>query len=202
MTLYSFIGIACTSASTVVFGEPIWNPITLLGRFHQPLRRLPRAHRHPHRHPQRQHRRQRRRPLERLLQPRPALISFRTGGLITGLLGLAMMPWRLMASHHQLHSAGWSATPACSARSPASWSRTTSSSAAPASTSPPSTTANLYDYAWFVGFFVAAAVYYALMLTSPVAAPDAQRSCRLKGLSYQKPFLRFGFWSQPFPRVL
>ena len=36
MTLYSFIGIACTSASTVVFGEPIWSPITLLGRFHQP----------------------------------------------------------------------------------------------------------------------------------------------------------------------
>jgi NCS1 family nucleobase:cation symporter-1 len=37
MVLYSFIGIAVTSASTVVFGEPIWNPVTLLGRFHQPL---------------------------------------------------------------------------------------------------------------------------------------------------------------------
>ncbi len=36
MVLYSFIGIAVTSASTVVFGEPIWNPVTLLGRFHQP----------------------------------------------------------------------------------------------------------------------------------------------------------------------
>jgi NCS1 family nucleobase:cation symporter-1 len=29
----------------------------------------------------------------------PRLISFRTGGIITGFLGLAMMPWRLMASH-------------------------------------------------------------------------------------------------------
>ena len=27
MTLYSFIGIACTSASAVIFGEPIWSPI-------------------------------------------------------------------------------------------------------------------------------------------------------------------------------
>jgi NCS1 family nucleobase:cation symporter-1 len=36
MTLYSFIGIAVTSASTVVFGQPVWNPVTLLGKFHQP----------------------------------------------------------------------------------------------------------------------------------------------------------------------
>ena len=35
MTLYSFIGIACTSASETIFGEPVWSPITLLGRFHQ-----------------------------------------------------------------------------------------------------------------------------------------------------------------------
>ncbi|MBI5362836.1 MAG: cytosine permease [Planctomycetes bacterium] len=28
----------------------------------------------------------------------PRFISFRTGGLITGLLGIAMMPWKLMAS--------------------------------------------------------------------------------------------------------
>jgi NCS1 family nucleobase:cation symporter-1 len=98
MTLYSFIGIAVTSASTVVFGEPIWSPITLLARFHQP-------------------------PIAFLglialliatlnvniganvVSPSndfsnlaPRLISFRTGGLITGLLGLAMMPWKLMAT--------------------------------------------------------------------------------------------------------
>ena len=28
----------------------------------------------------------------------PRLISFRTGGLITGFLGLAMMPWKLMST--------------------------------------------------------------------------------------------------------
>jgi nucleobase:cation symporter-1, NCS1 family len=98
MVLYSFIGIACTSASEVIFGEPIWSPITLLGRFHQPLAALL--------------------ALVALLiatlnvniganvvspsndfsNLAPGLISFRTGGLITGFLGLAMMPWKLMSS--------------------------------------------------------------------------------------------------------
>jgi nucleobase:cation symporter-1, NCS1 family len=98
MTFYSFIGIAVTSASTVVFGEPIWNPITLLGRFHQPFVAFL--------------------ALIALLiatlnvniganvvspsndfsNLAPRLISFRQGGMITGLLGLAMMPWKLMSS--------------------------------------------------------------------------------------------------------
>jgi NCS1 family nucleobase:cation symporter-1 len=98
MTLYSFIGIAVTSASTVVFGAPIWNPITLLGKFHEPMIAF----------------------LAliciliatlnvnigaNVVSPSndfsnlaPQLISFRTGGLITGFLGLAMMPWKLMAT--------------------------------------------------------------------------------------------------------
>src|SRR5580693_4967913 len=99
MTLYTFIGIACTSASTVVFGHPIWNPITLLGQFHQPFiaflalisiliatlnvnigaNVVSPSNDFSH------------------LAPR--LISFRTGGLITGCIGLMMMPWKLMASH-------------------------------------------------------------------------------------------------------
>jgi len=37
MTLYSFIGVAVTSASAVIFGEAIWDPVVLLGRFNQPL---------------------------------------------------------------------------------------------------------------------------------------------------------------------
>jgi nucleobase:cation symporter-1, NCS1 family len=98
MTLYSFIGIACTSASISIFGEPIWSPITLLGRFHQPLVAFL--------------------ALIALLVATlnvniganvvspsndfsnlaPRYISFRTGGLITGFLGLAMMPWKLMSS--------------------------------------------------------------------------------------------------------
>ncbi len=98
MTLYSFIGIACTSASTVVFGEPIWSPITLLGRFHQPaiaflalisiliatLNVNIGANVVS--------------PSNDFSNLAPRYISFRTGGLITGFLGLAMMPWKLMAS--------------------------------------------------------------------------------------------------------
>lgn len=98
MVLYSFLGIAVTSASTVVFGEPIWNPVVLLGRFHQPVVAFL--------------------GLIALLVATlnvniganvvgpsndfanlaPRYISFRTGGLITGFLGLAMMPWKLMAT--------------------------------------------------------------------------------------------------------
>ncbi len=98
MTLYSFIGIAVTSASTVVFGEAIWSPITLLGRFHQPfvaalalfsiliatLNVNIGANVVS--------------PSNDFSNLAPRLISFRTGGLITGFLGLAMMPWKLMSS--------------------------------------------------------------------------------------------------------
>src|SRR5438876_3431112 len=37
MTFYSFIGVAVTSASVVLFGAPIWDPVELLGKFHRPL---------------------------------------------------------------------------------------------------------------------------------------------------------------------
>jgi NCS1 family nucleobase:cation symporter-1 len=106
MTLYSFIGIAVTSASAVIFGAPIWNPIDLFGRFHQPLVAF----------------------LAMIallvatlnvniganvVSPsndfsnlNPRLISFRTGGLITGFLGLAMMPWKLLSSFNN-YIFGW-----------------------------------------------------------------------------------------------
>jgi NCS1 family nucleobase:cation symporter-1 len=100
MTLFSMLGIVCTSASTVIFGEPIWSPVALLGRFHQPLLAFL--------------------GLIALLVATlnvniganvvgpsndfanlaPNFISFRTGGLITGAIGLAIMPWRLMSSSH------------------------------------------------------------------------------------------------------
>jgi NCS1 family nucleobase:cation symporter-1 len=99
MTIFTFIGIACTSASTVVFGRAIWNPITLLGLFQQPfvaflaligiliatLNVNIGANVVS--------------PSNDFSHLAPKLISFRTGGLITGLIGIAVMPWRLMASH-------------------------------------------------------------------------------------------------------
>jgi NCS1 family nucleobase:cation symporter-1 len=98
MVLYTFLGIAVTSASAVLFGKPIWDPVLLIGMFHRPLVAF----------------------LAMIavlvatlnvniganvVSPSndfsnlyPRLISFRTGGLITGFLGLAMCPWKLLAT--------------------------------------------------------------------------------------------------------
>jgi nucleobase:cation symporter-1, NCS1 family len=96
MTLYAFIGVAVTSASAVIFGEPIWDPVVLLGRFNQPvvafiaLVALLLATLNTN-------------VAANVVSPsndfsnlRPALISFRTGGLITGAVGILMMPWKLL----------------------------------------------------------------------------------------------------------
>jgi NCS1 family nucleobase:cation symporter-1 len=98
MTLYTFVGISVTSASAVLFGKPIWNPILLIGAFHQPVVAFVAL-------------------IAVLIATLnvniganvvspsndfsnlyPRLISFRTGGMITGLLGLAMCPWKLLAT--------------------------------------------------------------------------------------------------------
>jgi len=98
MVLYTFVGIAVTSASTVLFGHAIWNPITLIGAFHQPVVAFIAmiavlvatlnvnigANVVS--------------PSNDFSNLYPRLISFRTGGLITGFLGLAMCPWKLLAT--------------------------------------------------------------------------------------------------------
>ena len=98
MVLYTFLGIAVTSASVVLFGKPIWDPVQLIGMFHQPVVAFM--------------------ALIAVLVATlnvniganvvspsndfsnlyPRLISFSTGGLITGFLGLAMCPWKLLAT--------------------------------------------------------------------------------------------------------
>ncbi len=37
MALYSFIGVAVTSATAIIFGQMIWNPVDVLTRFENPL---------------------------------------------------------------------------------------------------------------------------------------------------------------------
>ena len=37
MTLFSFIGVAVTSASVIIFGAPIWDPVQLLSRLENPI---------------------------------------------------------------------------------------------------------------------------------------------------------------------
>ena len=96
MTLYSFIGVAVTSASVVIFGKAIWDPVQLLERFNRPfvafvaLVALLIATLNTN-------------VAANVVSPsndfsnlNPRRISFRTGGLITGVIGVLMMPWKLL----------------------------------------------------------------------------------------------------------
>lgn len=106
MTIYSFIGVAVTSASVILFGHAIWDPVVLLEQFHQPvvasiaLVALLVATLNTN-------------VAANVVSPsndfsnlNPRLISFRTGGLITGIVGILMMPWKLLGSF-QSYIFGW-----------------------------------------------------------------------------------------------
>jgi NCS1 family nucleobase:cation symporter-1 len=95
MTLYSFVGIIVTSATIVIFGEALWDPVKLIARVGNPLISavalivLAVATLSTN-------------IAANVVSPandfsnlNPGRISFRTGGLITALLGVLMFPWKL-----------------------------------------------------------------------------------------------------------
>ncbi|MFD5659149.1 NCS1 family nucleobase:cation symporter-1 [Streptomyces hirsutus] len=98
ITLFSMIGALTTSATIVVYGHAIWDPVELVSRFSNPVVVV-----------------------FALLcvivatiavnvaanvvgpafdfsNALPRLISFRTGGIIAGVIGILMQPWRLLSS--------------------------------------------------------------------------------------------------------
>ncbi len=97
MALYSFIGVAVTSATVTIYGHAIWDPVEVLSKFRDPFvlaigmvslclatlatniaaNVVGPANDFSHLWPRR--------------------ISFRTGGLITGVLGILIQPWKLIA---------------------------------------------------------------------------------------------------------
>ena len=98
MALYSFIGVAVTSATVKIFGgDPIWDPIVLLSKFHNPvvvvvamsaiviatLATNIAANVVS--------------PANDFANLAPRFIGFRLGGFITGLVGIAIMPWYLLS---------------------------------------------------------------------------------------------------------
>ncbi|HEY9249212.1 MAG TPA: NCS1 family nucleobase:cation symporter-1 [Rariglobus sp.] len=97
MALYSFIGVAVTSATTIIYGHTIWDPVELLTRFDNPVVLIVAmvalciatlatniaANVVG--------------PANDFAQLCPRRISFRTGGLITALIGIVIMPWKLVA---------------------------------------------------------------------------------------------------------
>src|SRR5262249_36458762 len=98
-TMFAFaaMGILITDATAILYGEPIWDPVKLVGRFQDPwivgiamfsvvvatLAVNIAANVVS--------------PANDFANAVPRLISFKTGGLITGLIGIAMQPWRLLA---------------------------------------------------------------------------------------------------------
>jgi NCS1 family nucleobase:cation symporter-1 len=176
MTLYSFIGVAVTSASAVIFGEPIWDPVVLLGKFNQPvvasiaLVALLIATLNTN-------------VAANVVSPsndfsnlNPKRISFRTGGIITGILGVAIMPWKLLGDF-SAYIFGWlvgysGLLGPIAGVMIADYFLVRHAElqvedlagifvALIGLVFPPLDF--LYKYAWFVGFIVSGAVYYALM---------------------------------------
>jgi NCS1 family nucleobase:cation symporter-1 len=97
MTLFAFIGVAVTSATIVIFGEAIWDPVALVRRFDSPvlvffsmvaviiatISTNAAANVVG--------------PANSFSNMWPAKINFRRGGYITGVIGIVMMPWKLLA---------------------------------------------------------------------------------------------------------
>jgi nucleobase:cation symporter-1, NCS1 family len=98
MALYSFIGVAVTSATAVIYGNIIWDPVDVLTRFTNPavliiamlalcvatLATNIAANVVS--------------PANDFAHLAPKNISFRIGGFITGIVGIVMLPWKLLAN--------------------------------------------------------------------------------------------------------
>ncbi len=97
MTLFSFIGVVVTSATMIIYGETIWDPIELAGKFESKLfvslamvavalstlatniaANIVS-------------------PANDFANLSPSRINFRMGGFITGILGILIFPWKLIA---------------------------------------------------------------------------------------------------------
>ncbi len=106
MALYSFIGVAVTLATVVIFGEAIWDPVVLLSKFQNPIIVIISM-------------------LALLIATLttniaanvvspandfsniyPKKITFIRGGMMTAVLGIVIMPWKLL-SDYSAYIFGW-----------------------------------------------------------------------------------------------
>ena len=97
MTLFAFVGVAVTSATAIVFGQTIWDPVVLAGKFSSPilvtfamlavaistLATNIAANIVS--------------PANDFANLNPSKINFRMGGYITGVIGILIFPWKLIA---------------------------------------------------------------------------------------------------------
>jgi NCS1 family nucleobase:cation symporter-1 len=97
MTMFAFIGVAVTSATAIVYGETIWDPVVLAGKFENKimvsfamiavaistLATNIAANIVS--------------PANDFSNLAPRKINFRMGGYITGIIGILIFPWKLVA---------------------------------------------------------------------------------------------------------
>jgi len=97
MVLFSFIGVAVTSATIVIYGDSIWDPVIVLSKFENPIVLIVSlvaiciatlatniaANVVS--------------PANDFVHLLPKLVSFKTGGWLTGILGLLIQPWNLIS---------------------------------------------------------------------------------------------------------
>jgi len=99
MTFYSFVGVAVTSATVIMFGQAIWDPVVVLSKLGNPIAvviamiALLMATLNVN-------------VAANVVSPAndfsnlyPRRISFKMGGMITCFVGLLMQPWKLLASY-------------------------------------------------------------------------------------------------------
>jgi len=97
MFVFSAMGVLITSATVIIYGQAIWDPVKLVGRFETPVvvaismftavvatLSVNIAANVVS-------------PANDFANAFPRLIDFKTGGLITGILGIVMQPWKLLA---------------------------------------------------------------------------------------------------------
>ena len=97
MFVFAAMGVLITSATSIIYGELIWDPVKLIGHFRDPfviaismftavvatLAVNIAANVVS--------------PANDFANAFPRVISFKTGGLITGIIGIVIQPWRLLA---------------------------------------------------------------------------------------------------------
>ena len=97
MTVFAAMGVLITSATVIIYGEAIWDPVKLVAKFQAPVvvaismftvvvatLAVNIAANVVS-------------PANDFANVFPKLINFRRGGLLAGILGIVMMPWRLLA---------------------------------------------------------------------------------------------------------
>jgi len=97
MSVFAAMGVMITSATAIIYGQSIWDPVQLVGRFSSPLivavsmftvivatLAVNIAANVVS-------------PANDFANAFPRWVSFKTGGLITGILGILIQPWKLLA---------------------------------------------------------------------------------------------------------